>query len=62
MTGETLNFAVYSKDGCPYCEKIVQVLELSNLNTYWFGCRSSNDLANRPVPVPRSTQSPFLIG
>ena len=32
MTGETLNFAVYSKDGCPYCEKIVQVLELSNLN------------------------------
>ena len=32
MTSETLNFTVYSKDGCPYCEKIIQVLELSNLN------------------------------
>jgi len=32
MTVDTLNFTVYSKDGCPYCEKIVQVLELSNLN------------------------------
>jgi len=32
MTGATLNFAVYSKPGCPYCEKIVEVLELANLN------------------------------
>lgn len=23
------NFAVYSKDGCPYCEKIKSVLELT---------------------------------
>ena len=22
-----MNFAVYSKDGCPYCSKVVQVLE-----------------------------------
>ena len=29
---ETKNFAVYSKDGCPYCDKIEQVLELSGLN------------------------------
>tara|TARA_Y100000361_G_scaffold79534_1_gene70370 strand:+ start:395 stop:673 length:279 start_codon:yes stop_codon:yes gene_type:complete len=29
---ETKNFAVYSKDGCPYCSKIEQVLELSGLN------------------------------
>ena len=28
---ETKNFAVYSKDGCPYCNKIEQVLELSGL-------------------------------
>ena len=29
---ETKNFAVYSKDGCPYCTKVVQVLELAELN------------------------------
>ena len=27
-----MNFAVYSKDGCPYCTKVVQVLELAQLN------------------------------
>ena len=26
-----MNFAVYSKEGCPYCDKIKQVLELTNL-------------------------------
>lgn len=26
-----MTFTVYSKDGCPYCTKIQQVLELSNL-------------------------------
>ena len=26
------NFSVYSKDGCPYCEKVEKVLELSGLN------------------------------
>ena len=25
-----MNFAVYSKDGCPYCDKVKQVLELTN--------------------------------
>ena len=29
---ETKNFAVYSKDGCPYCSKVIQVLELAKLN------------------------------
>ncbi len=24
-----MNFAVYSRKGCPYCEKIVEVLKLS---------------------------------
>ena len=24
-----MNFAVYSKEGCPYCEKIKQVLDLT---------------------------------
>ena len=27
-----MNFTVYSKDGCPYCTKVVQVLELAQLN------------------------------
>ena len=27
-----MNFAVYSKEGCPYCDKIKQVLELTNLS------------------------------
>lgn len=26
-----MKFTVYSKDGCPYCSKIEQVLELTNL-------------------------------
>ena len=26
------NFTVYSKDGCPYCTKVVQVLQLAGLN------------------------------
>ena len=25
------NFTVYSKDDCPYCSKIVEVLQLANL-------------------------------
>ena len=33
------NFAVYSKDGCPYCSKIQEVLKLAGLNfvTYKLG-------------------------
>ena len=33
------NFTVYSKDGCPYCEKIQEVLKLAGLNfvTYKLG-------------------------
>lgn len=27
-----MNFAVYTKNGCPYCEKVKQVLALTNLN------------------------------
>jgi glutaredoxin len=27
-----MKFTVYSKVGCPYCEKVVQVLELANLS------------------------------
>ena len=27
-----MNFTVYSKDGCPYCTKIKEVLELAELN------------------------------
>ena len=26
------NFTVYSKDGCPYCQQITEVLSLSGLN------------------------------
>ena len=28
---ETMNFTVYSKDGCTYCTKIQQVLQLAEL-------------------------------
>ena len=28
---ETKNFAVYSKDGCPYCDKVVQLLQFAEL-------------------------------
>ena len=27
-----MTFTIYSKDGCPYCTKIEQVLKLSELN------------------------------
>ena len=26
-----MNFTVYSRDGCPYCTKIIQVLQLAEL-------------------------------
>ena len=26
------NFTVYSREGCPFCTKVVQVLELAGLN------------------------------
>ena len=26
-----MNFTIYSKDGCPYCSKVEQVLQLSKL-------------------------------
>ena len=26
------NFTVYSKEGCPYCTKVVQVLKMARLN------------------------------
>ena len=26
-----MNFTVYSKDGCPFCPKVVQVLQLAEL-------------------------------
>ena len=29
---ESRNFTVYSKDGCPYCEKVEQVLKMTGLN------------------------------
>ena len=25
-----MNFAIYSKDGCPYCQKVKEVLELTD--------------------------------
>ena len=33
------NFTVYTKDGCPYCEKVQEVLKLAGLNfvTYKLG-------------------------
>jgi len=27
-----MNFTIYSKDGCPYCEKVKQVMSLTNLS------------------------------
>ena len=27
-----MNFTVYSKDGCPFCTKVVQVLQLAKVN------------------------------
>ena len=29
---ESKNFTVFSKDGCPYCSKIQEVLKLAGLN------------------------------
>jgi len=36
---ETKNFSIFSKDGCPYCSKIEEVMKLAGLNyvTYKLG-------------------------
>ncbi len=26
-----MNFTIYSRDGCPYCEKVKEVMKLTNL-------------------------------
>ena len=26
-----MDFTVFSKDGCPFCDKIIEILEISNL-------------------------------
>jgi glutaredoxin len=31
MSEELMNFTVYSRDGCPYCNKIQQVLQIAEL-------------------------------
>ena len=28
---DNMNFTVYSRDGCPYCSKVVEVLKLTGL-------------------------------
>ena len=28
---DNMNFTVYSKDGCPYCTKVVEVLRIAHL-------------------------------
>jgi len=40
-----MNFAVYSKDDCPYCSKVKQVLELtgSNFVVYTLGTDFTKD-------------------
>jgi len=30
-SGKNMNFTIYSKDGCPYCTKVQQVLQLAEL-------------------------------
>ena len=27
-----MNFTVYSREGCPYCDKVKEVLEIAKLN------------------------------
>jgi glutaredoxin len=41
-----MKFTVYSKDGCPYCSKIEQVLQLANLENvvYKLGEHFDRDL------------------
>ena len=31
MESKPMNFTVYSKQGCPYCIKVVEVLQLAEL-------------------------------
>jgi glutaredoxin len=40
-----MKFTVYSKEGCPYCSKIKQVLELTNLEhvVYTLGTNFDRD-------------------
>ena len=39
-----MNFAVYSKDGCPFCDRIKQVLELGNFNFVVYDLNKNFDI------------------
>ena len=41
-----MNFAVYSKDGCPYCDKIKQVMDLTKLSYVVYNLNEAFDRAS----------------
>ena len=51
------NFTVYSRDGCPYCEKVEQVLEMTGLNFVIY--KLDNTLTEKVLSVSLERDLPF---
>ena len=64
----TMNFIVYSRDGCPYCDKVQQVLNLAKLEHVIykldrdFTREEFYDKFGRGTTFPRVVKDDELIG
>ncbi len=64
----TMTFTVYSKDGCPYCTKVEQVLQLAEIKYVIYKLnrdytrKEFNDKFGRGATFPRVIKDDILIG
>ena len=56
-----MNFTVYSKDGCPYCTKVVQVLKLAQLNHVVYKLNDDVDKQSFEGQVGEGTTFPQVV-
>ena len=56
-----MNFAVYSKDGCPYCDKMKQVMDLTKLSYVVYNLGEHFDRKSFQDEFGRGTTFPQVV-
>ena len=56
-----MNFAVYTKDDCPYCEKIKQVMDLTKLSYVVYNLGEHFDRKSFQDEFGRGTTFPQVV-